>query len=117
MELAQAYQLAAGIASRVEAEPIRWMRWLPAQDRYLRCTERFRLFRAGNQALGKTTVALADLLLHALGEHPHRTCDTAGEYWIICASWSQSIAIQAKLRALMPAATSSRHDLHRGPWL
>lgn len=104
MSLAAAYQLAAGIAARVEAEPIRWMRWLPAQDRYLRCTERFRLFRAGNQALGKTTVALADLLLHALGEHPHRACDTAGEYWIICASWSQSIAIQAKLRALMPAS-------------
>ena len=100
--LADAYVAAAAIQRRMEEQPLAWMRWLPVQDRYLRCAERFRLLRAGNQALGKTTVALADLLWHALGEHPYRECSAAGEYWIICASWSQSIAIQAKLRALMP---------------
>jgi len=104
IELAAAWTYAHAIADRAEAQPLRWMRWLPVQHKYLGSVERFRLLRAGNQALGKTTVALADLALHALGEHPYRPCGEAGEYWVICASWSQSIAIQAKLHALLPAA-------------
>lgn len=81
-------------------EPLKWIRWLPVQHRYMRSLSAERLLRAGNQ-LGKTWGALADLYLHATGEHPHRPCSTAGEYWIICASWSQSVAVQGKLNELM----------------
>jgi phage terminase large subunit-like protein len=58
----------------------------------------------GNQALGKTTVALSDLLACALGEHPFRESgrEKSATYWLICASWAQSIAIQGKLYDLIP---------------
>lgn len=39
-----------------------------------------------------------------MGVHPYRPCQQHGEYWVICASWSQSIAIQGKLHALLPAS-------------
>lgn len=89
-------------ASRAEARPLDWIPFLPLQERYLRSRSKFRCLRAGNQALGKTTAALADLAWHALGTHPHRACPTPGEYWVICASWSQSVAIQCKLYELLP---------------
>lgn len=78
------------------------MRWLPVQDRYRRSLRAERLLRAGNQ-IGKTWGALGDLLDHAMGTHPHRPCSTHGEFWIICASWSQSVAVQGKLAELLPA--------------
>lgn len=81
--------------------PRAWLRWLPLQDRYRRSRSSRRLIRAGNQSLGKTTAVLGDLLEHAEGTHPFRPCAVAGEYWVICASWSQSVAIQAKLYALL----------------
>jgi hypothetical protein len=33
---------------------------------------RYRLLRTGNQTVGKTTVAMYDLVLHAAGTHPTR---------------------------------------------
>ena len=89
---------------REDAEPWKWVPWLPLQLRYLQSPSRYRLMRAGNQWIGKSTAALADLLASALGEHPHRNVGRRepGEYWVICASWSQSIAIQGKLHALIP---------------
>jgi len=80
--------------------PLDWIQWLPVQDRYMRSMSAERLLRAGNQ-VGKTWGALADLIMHAEGTHPHRPCATAGEYWVICASWSQSVAVQGKLRELL----------------
>lgn len=77
-------------------EPLQWTRWLPVQYRYLTSNRSERLLRAGNQ-VGKTYGALADLYWHATGEHPWRPCHKHGEYWIICASWSQSVAVQGKL--------------------
>lgn len=102
--LAAAWWAGRAIVTRRERDPLAWIRWLPLQARYLESQSKARLLRAGNQALGKTTVALADLLWHALGEHPHRAeeCAEAGEYWIACASWAQSVAIQGKLWELIP---------------
>lgn len=38
-----------------------------------------------------------------MGVHPYQTPSRQpGEYWIVCASWSQSLAIQGKLHALVP---------------
>lgn len=79
------------------------MRWLPSQLRVFRSSRRVRLFRAGNQALGKTTCGLAEVIFCALGEHPYREVPRrAGTYWVICASWSQSVEIQKKLWKLLP---------------
>lgn len=82
-------------------DPLSWVRWLPVQHRYRSSLRAERLLRAGNQ-IGKTWGALGDLLEHALGTHPFRPCSTAGEFWIICASWSQSVAVQGKLNDLLP---------------
>ena len=87
---------------RALARPLDWVPWLPLQAQYISSLSKFRCLRAGNQALGKTTAALADLAWHALGLHPYRPCKKPGEYWVICASWSQSVAIQGKLYELLP---------------
>lgn len=77
------------------------MRWLPHQARLLRDDSTLRLLRTGNQ-LGKTEVGVAEVLYAAAGVHPYRPPTShAGEYWICCASWGQSLAIQAKVHALV----------------
>jgi phage terminase large subunit-like protein len=90
--------------TRAKARPGAWIAWLPIQERFRKSQAKIRLLRAGNQSVGKTTVLLEDVLDHALGEHPYRPDghENPGEYWIICASWSQSVAIQGKLAALLP---------------
>ena len=104
--LLQGLAAARELAARSEADRVAFMRWLPLQWRYLTSTARFRLLRAGNQSQGKTTAALADLRMHADGTHPiPRGAHAPGEYWIICASWAQSVAIQGKLYDLIPHAT------------
>lgn len=76
--------------------------WLPHQARLLRDTRLIRLLRTGNQ-LGKTEVGLAEVAFAAMGEHPFRKPTYAsGEYWVICAGWTQSVAIQMKLWAVVP---------------
>lgn len=87
---------------RSSEDALSLIRWLPHQWRTLQNTGRFRLLRTGNQ-LGKTTVGLAEVIYAAIGVHPCRTPSRkSGEYWIFCASWSQSVAIQKKLWALLP---------------
>jgi hypothetical protein len=91
------------------------MAWLPGQDAYLRSQDRFRLYRGGNQSIGKTTVGLSDLLWHAEGRHPFRNYgqNEPGEYWICCASWSQSLAIQTKLWDLLDKASIHENTKYR----
>jgi hypothetical protein len=83
--------------------------WLPLQDDYLRSRHRYRLLRTGNQTVGKTTIGVHDLQLHARGVHPFRADgrDGPGEFWLVTASWSQSVAIQLKLWDVLP-----REELH-----
>lgn len=96
------------IRARALEDPLRWIKWLPVQLRYLQEHYRFRLFRAGNQSVGKTTAGLADMLMDAMGTHPYRASvriprdRKEREYWLVCASWQQSPNIQAKLHALIP---------------
>ncbi len=90
-------------ARRVATDPAEWIPWLPSQEAFFADLSKTRLYRAGNQSLGKSTALLADLLWHALGEHPYRpNRDEPGEYWIVTASWSQSVAVQSKLNDLLP---------------
>lgn len=97
MTLAALHQALVQSADSQRRAPLKWIRWLPVQYRYFTSQAQCRLLRTGNQNLGKTTIGLADLYLCATGEHPHRRCDEDGEYWVICASWPQSVAIQKKL--------------------
>ena len=89
------------LAAQVESDPAAWMSWLPGQHAFLSHPSRVKLFRAGNQSLGKTTAGLSEVHFRCLGAHPFQTvADPPIEAWILCASWSQSLAIQAKYHAI-----------------
>lgn len=85
-----------GLRGAVERDPMEGIAWLPNQVRFFECQERYKLIRQGNQWGGKTTAMLAEVIRDVL-EAPGR------EWWIVCASWSQSVVIQQKLHALLPA--------------
>lgn len=91
------------LAKREEARPLDWIRWLPPQDIFLRDSSKLKLYRAGNQSLGKTTAGLTQVIWHCLGSHPHyRVPPPPVEWWIVCESHEQSVAIQKKLWDLLP---------------
>ena len=73
MNLAEASRTLAeleALAAQVEADPSAWMAWLPGQHAFLSHPSRVKLFRAGNQSLGKTTAGLSEVHFRALGAHP-----------------------------------------------
>lgn len=76
--------------------------WLVPQSQFLALPYRWKMLRAGNQTVGKTTVGLAECIMHALGTHPVHPWRGPRIVWIVTASWSQSLAIQQKLWALLP---------------
>jgi hypothetical protein len=81
------------------------VQWLPLQDRFLRSPARVKQIRAGNQGIGKTWPALAEVIGHCEGRHVLRAYPVPPppvEWWVVCASWSQSLGIQAKLHELLP---------------
>ena len=98
-------RIAAALAEldrRRRCEPLRYIQWLPGQDRFLRDPSRRKLFRAGNQAHGKTLAGLAAVHFRCLGAHPYIDVPPPPiEAWVICASWSQSVAIQQKFYELV----------------
>jgi hypothetical protein len=96
---------ATALCERRAERPLDFLRWLPLQYAFLRSPAKVKQIRAGNQTIGKTTPALAELVWRCLGSGPF------GAYapppitgWIVCASWSQSLEIQKKLWALLPKA-------------
>lgn len=84
--------------------PIDHIAWLPLQRRFLSDPSRFKLIRAGNQTIGKTTPMLAEVVGRCRGVHPSGVPVPRPpiEAWIVCASWQQSLGIQEKLAALLP---------------
>lgn len=101
-------QLALGLeqlAHRRTDDRLAAMRWLVPQLALLRYQGKRGLLRTGNQSYGKTTAGLAEIVYRALGRHPYKDVPPAPiEAWVLCASWSQSLAIQAKLWELVPKA-------------
>jgi len=79
-----------------KANPLHYWQPLPHQAEWLESTAREKLLRTGNQ-LGKTTAA-AKGVIEACLEKP------GAEWWVICSSFSQSVAVQSKFWELMPAA-------------
>lgn len=82
-------------AEHAEVHPLLYMDWTFRQDEFIDLVRvsQLALFRAGNQ-VGKTHVG-AGLTIEA--------CLTSQiEAWVVCTSWSQAVAIMAKVWALVP---------------
>lgn len=108
---------ARALAARATDDPLRDVDWLPPQLAFLRCDARVKLLRAGNQAVGKSWVGVAECIMLCLGIHPAWPLRRVQEVWVLCASWSQSVAIQGKLWALVPKGAlhpDQRYDPVRG---
>jgi hypothetical protein len=91
------------IGQRLRDRPLDYVPWLVPQDRWLRVPGD-KLYRAGNQALGKTTAALAELGWRLLGQHPHYPVRRAPIEAVVCSlNQAQSLSIQGKFHALLPA--------------
>lgn len=99
--------LAAGELARRARErhdPLEAIDWLPGQLEFLKSTARIKLLRCGTQVGGKTTAGLAECVWLATGRHPWQPGRIAKRIWVVCTSWSQSIAIQKKLWDLLNEA-------------
>ena len=96
---------ALALAEEGEQALLPWVRWTPPQDAWLRLNppSGAKLFRAGNQAIGKTWALMAEVIWRCTGTHPHYPTKAPPiEVWVVCTSWSQSVAIQRKLWELAP---------------
>lgn len=90
-----------------DSSPLDWTEWTPPQDAFLRLNppSGVKLFRSGNQAIGKSYALLAEVIFRATGRHPHyRTKAPPVDVWVVCTTWSQSVAIQCKFWDLAPKA-------------
>jgi hypothetical protein len=93
----------AELARRRAASPLDYVRWLVPQHTWL-CMPGDKLYRAGNQALGKSTAGLAEVIWRCMGTHPHYPTKPPPIEVIVCSlNQAQSISIQAKFHALLPA--------------
>lgn len=111
MKLSPAHQaavMAAELRRRAEADPASFVPWLPAQVSFLSSLAKIKQIRAGNQTIGKTHAALAEVIGRCVGRHPlgeghsYPTPHPQYEAWVICDSWSQSITIMQKTWELLP---------------
>lgn len=90
------------LVNRAERDPLSQVRWLRPQDAFLRLDARNKLYRAGNQALGKSTVGLAEMLFHIQGRHPFRASKPGPAHWAVCSlNQAQSLAIQEKFNDML----------------
>lgn len=105
------------LAERAEKHPLSTVRWTPPQLALHQCTKRFKLLRTGVQA-GKTWAGAGEAIWICLGRHPYRNVRAGPvEAWVLCRSWSQSVAIQKKIWELAPkdeVAPETRFDAKNG---
>jgi len=86
-----------------QKDPLSGFQGTPPQLALWRCQGRRILLRTGNQIGGKTTAACVLALWYATHRHPYRrTPPGAVQVLFVCVTWTQSLAIQAKLWALCP---------------
>jgi len=96
------------LARRATADPASFVPWLPTQWSFLASNARVKEIRAGNQTIGKTHVLLAEVIGRCVGRHPlgapfdYPPPGPTFEAWLICDSWSQSVAIMGKCWELLP---------------
>ncbi|MCP4962772.1 MAG: hypothetical protein GY925_26330 [Actinomycetia bacterium] len=98
MSLLEAVRTTHCLRERVRRRPLGFIRWLPNQDRWLHDPHPYKACRQGNQWGGKSTAAVQELDWRCQGTHPHYpTRAPPVHFWVICASWAQSLAFQSKL--------------------
>lgn len=92
----------AELDERARVNPLKWVRWTPPQLAYLRSRRVWTLLRTGTQ-FGKSWAGAAETIFRCIGEHPFKEVRQGPiEAWVICSSWSQSVAIQSKIWELLP---------------
>lgn len=92
---------ADALLEEAQTHPLASMRFTPPQLALLRCVAKYFLLRTGNQ-FGKTWVGAAEIIWRCEGSHPFKEVRQGPiEAWIVCKSWSQSIAIQKKVWTLL----------------
>jgi hypothetical protein len=84
------------------------VRWTPPQLAFLEDRAKRKLIRLGQQVGGKTTAGLAEVIWRCEGHHPYlgaipHPVGRPYQAWVVCYSEAQSLQIQAKLAALLPA--------------
>lgn len=90
------------IASARRSAPLdHWTPTEPQRD-WLADTSPIKLLRGPNQG-GKTQAGAAELLYRLRGRHPYQQLRHPAPIraWVVCASWKQSLVIQAKVRELI----------------
>jgi hypothetical protein len=100
MSLAGLLSQLQNLRANNQKRPLDTFRPLPGQHAVLSSDAKYRMFRGPNQALGKTTAGAVDTISAAIGVNPwcpESITPFPIEAWILCASWSQSVAIQGKL--------------------
>ena len=95
-----------------EANPLRYMEWLPSQWAFFHDTSPEKLLRTGNQ-IGKTTAGAAEVIWACLGEHPFNDTfvEPPVEWWVVCSSFQEAIVVQEKFWDLLP-----RHRVVSAPF-
>lgn len=102
--LARAALAARELRRRRAARPLDYVRWFRPQARWLALDARIKLFRAGNQIVGKTWAGIAEVVWRCLGTHPRYPTKVPPIKVIVCnLNKQQSRAIQAKFAELIPA--------------
>lgn len=107
------------VQARVENNPLRWVRWTKPQRLFHQLQAKRKLFRAGNQ-IGKSWAGLAEAIWIGAKCHPYQAPRPGPlEIWIVCTSWSQSVAIMRKFHDLCPpeyidARASSNFSFRNG---
>ncbi len=70
--LEEELELEREIRRRMDQRPLDHMSWLPGQLAFLACEDKRKLFRAGSQSSGKTTVGAAETVYFGEGYSPFR---------------------------------------------
>lgn len=101
----RAFQAARELVSRQGTDPLASVRWLRPQRAWLALDARIKLFRAGNQRIGKSWAGIAEAIYWARGWHPYRRVRPGPNQVLwISSNLKQSQALQDKFWALLPKA-------------
>ena len=100
MSLVALLEKARTLNAAAEANPLPFLRWTqPQQDFYLSPALR-KSMRGGNQ-IGKSYGGCRWIIDLCNGDHPHQFRKPPIEAWVVCTSWSQSVAIMRKLWGML----------------
>lgn len=121
-DLERLVTVARELNRRKNENPLERVKWLPGQHAFLSSTAKRKMFRAGQQAQGKTWAGAAELIFRMSGDHPFRD-DLRGapiRAWVICGGGEQSQVVQSKVWDLVPRgllAPGCAYDQRKGAFL